>query len=108
MTFGEDVLLETFESASDVVEQSADLGELTADRQHFATEPFANGSLDPFRQADFKLARSSGERLDLRSRALEHRLEADQIAPLAGLGDAFCRPLECQFIHAGKATLAVG
>jgi hypothetical protein len=105
---GEDVLLEPLQPARDVVEEAADLGELTADRQHLATESFTDRCLNPFGQAGLKLARRCGQRFDLGSRTLEHRFEADEIASFAGLGDALGRALECQFIHGGKATLAVG
>ena len=105
---GEDVLFEPLQPARHVVEEATDLGELTADREHFATETFADCRLNPFGQAGLELARRCGERFDLGSRALEHRFEADQIASFTGLGDALGRPLECQFIHGGKATLAVG
>ena len=99
VTLGEHVFLEPFEATRHIVEQAADLGELTPDGEHLAAEPVADSRLDPLGQADLELARRRGERLDLRSRALEHRFETDQIAAFSGLGDALCRPLECQFVH---------
>ena len=108
VALGEDVLFEPLQAARHVVEETADLGELTADRKHLTTESFTDGCPNSFGQAGLELARRCGQRFDLGSRALEHRFEADEIASFAGLGDALGRALECQFIHGGKATLAVG
>jgi hypothetical protein len=108
VALGEDVLFEPLQPARHVVEETADLGELTADREHLAAETFADCCLDPFGEASLELARRRGKRFDLGSGALEHSFEADEIASFAGLGDALGRSLECQFIHGGKATLAVG
>lgn len=108
VALGKDVFLEPLQPTCHVVEEAADLGELTADRKHLATESFTDSCLDPFGQAGLELARRCGQRFDLGSRALEHRFEADEIASFAGLGDALGRALKCQFIHGGKATLAIG
>ena len=56
-----------------------------------------------------ELARCCGEGFDLLARPLAAGLETRPLLPpFAGLRDPLLGPLECQFVHGGKATLAVG
>jgi S-adenosylmethionine:tRNA ribosyltransferase-isomerase len=93
MPLREEVAVDTLEPADHLVEQSADLGDVSRARPELLAEPV----LDRLGQAHLQLGRCGRERLDLVAGALERRvdvggLDADRsrlLYPLLRTGDRF-------------------
>jgi S-adenosylmethionine:tRNA ribosyltransferase-isomerase len=68
---GEDLLLYPLEAMDDVVEQPADLGQVSSDHGDLAAEAVVHGVADALGQPGFELGRHAHQRLDLRACALE-------------------------------------
>ena len=109
VALGEQVALEPLEPADRLVQQAANLGDVTRDRKHLGPEAVVHGGADLLRQHAFELGRGLGERLDLRAGALERGLELGR-RDAAGrrCRDPRLRPLECTLVHGCESTLAVG
>ena len=100
MPLGEDVPLEPLEPANRLVQQAADLGEVAGDRQHLGAQAVVHRGADLLRQRSLELRCRLGERLDLRPRALQSRLDLGRCDPPRGrFRDPGLGPLECLFVH---------
>ena len=100
---GEDVALEALEPTNGLVEQSADLGDVARDRQHFRAQPIAHRAPDVRRNRRLELGSRRGERLDLLARALERGFDVGGRRSARGrVCDPLLRSLECQGIHARR------
>ena len=109
VALGNQVLLESLEATDRVVEETLDLAEIPRDRKHLAAEAFLDRLTHAVRQCALERLGGGAERLDLLARAAQSRLEPTLFVPtLAGRCDALLRSFQCLFIHAPKATLAVG
>src|SRR5262249_37502931 len=80
MPVGERVRLERLHPADDLVHQAADLGEVPPHRDDLLAEPFLNA----FREALGGFPRGLGERLELRTGALEDAVERLGLGPALG------------------------
>ena len=109
MPLGEDVPLEPLEPANRLVQEAADLGEIAGDRQHLGAQAVVNRCADLLRQRPLELRRRLGERLDLRPRALQSRLDLGRCRPARGCcRDPGFGPLECLFVHGREDSVPTG
>ena len=109
MPLGEDVPLEPLEPANRLVQQAADLGEVAGDRQHLGAQAVVNRCADLLRQRSLDLRCRLGERLDLRPRALQSRLDLGRCDPARGcFRDPGLGPLECLLVHGREDSVPTG
>lgn len=100
---GEQLALEPLETPDRMVEEASDLGDVTADGEHLRAQAVSHGGADLGGDRGLELSGCSGERLDLRTRALEGRLHSRGLcAPGADIGDALRGTLQCEFVHEAR------
>ena len=100
VAFREECAFQVLEAANRLVEQSADLGDVTRDRQHLVAHGFADRVHDAHRNRGFEPGGRRRERLDLLSRALEHGLEIGGVeAACSGVRDALLGSFQGGFVH---------
>ena len=75
VALGEKVALEPLQPADRLVQESADLGDVSCDGKHLDPQAVADGGPDVLGDRRLELGRSRGERLDLGPRALERRVQ---------------------------------
>jgi len=96
-------------AADELGREPANLRELSADGQRLAAQPLADRRVQALREDTLKLRRSLRERLDLRSRALEHGFRVQALEPdVWGLAAAVYANGNGPFVHAGNGTVSVG
>ena len=92
-----------------MVQEALDLAEVACHRHDLATEALLHRLADLRRQRRLERQRGHSERLDLLPRAPQRGLEPTFLVPaLARFGDPPLCPFQCLFIHARKATVAIG
>ncbi len=88
MSLGEQVALDMFESADQLIEEAAHLGEVARTRPEMLLQPI----LDRLRQSDLQLGCGRSERLDLVARAFERGVDLSRLHAHGGsLLDPFLR-----------------
>ena len=99
----EEVALDAFEPADDLVHQAADLGEVPADGADLLAQAVLQRFADPAREGRLELGGRGGERLDLLARPLERRVDLRRLDPSARrLVDPLLRALDRVRIHRGE------
>lgn len=100
---GEQVSLDTLESAEQLVHQAAHLGEVARDGQDLRPEAVLDRVADACRQRRLELGRRSGERLDLIARTLERGVDLCRCdASVGRLPEAGLRALDGFGVHCGR------
>ena len=101
MALGEQVALEALQPANRLPHQPANLGEVSRDRKHFASEALLNRLPDALGNRRLELRCPLGERLEPVARSLERRLERRGLeAPFAGASEALACAPDRVLIHA--------
>ena len=101
MALGEQIALEALEPSNRLPHQPANLGEVSRDRKHFASEAFLNRLPDALGDRRLELRCPLGERLEPVARALERCLERRGLGtPFAGSSEAVACAPDRVLIHA--------
>ncbi len=109
VSLGNLLLLEPLEARDGAVHQPLDLAEVAGHREHLTAQSLLNSVADTVRERRLEGERGGAERLDLLARAAQGRLEPSFLVPaLSGGSDPLLCSFQCLFIHAHKATLAIG
>ena len=103
VTLGEEIALESLEAADRLVQQAADLRDVSRHGQHLGTETVAHCCADVRRNRRFELGCGRRERFDLVARALERGLDRTRCrSPCRGVGDALLRAFQGKGVHGGR------
>ena len=106
MPLGEELALEPLEPPDRLVEQAADLRDLTRDREDLGAQPVPDGRLDPAGHRGLELGCRRAERGDLVAGALERRLRGAPARAARGrVGDSLLDSFESGFVHGRRTTL---
>jgi S-adenosylmethionine:tRNA ribosyltransferase-isomerase len=100
MALGEEVALETLQPLDGLVQEAADLRDVTCDGQHLGPEAVPNGFPDVARDRRLEPGCGDCESLELVSGSLEHGLQVRWLRPTERcLGDARSRPFQRLGVH---------
>ena len=99
MALGEHLLLQPLQAPHGVVEQPADLGEVTRHDCDLPPQTLLYGRGDAVGEPGLELAGRGRQRFDLGAGALQRSVQAARVAPLAGLFDVPFRSFERVFVH---------
>jgi S-adenosylmethionine:tRNA ribosyltransferase-isomerase len=103
MAFCEEVSLEPLEAADCLIEQTADLGDVTRHGEDLGAQPVAHGDADVRGDRRFELRCGRGERLDLVARALECGLDrAGRRTTRRRIGYPLLRSVQRKGVHRGR------
>jgi hypothetical protein len=109
MSFGEELSLEPLEPPDRLVQQAADLGDVTSDGEYLGPQAVTYGGGHLRWNGGLESGGGRRERLDLRARALERGFEDRRLGtPGRGVGYALLRSLEGDLVHGRQATLSAG
>ena len=97
---GEQLALESLESADRLIEEPANFGDMSCHRKDFCAESVPHGAPDLSRDRRFELGCGDGEGLDLAPRTLENGFELGRLRPTGrGVRDSLLGPFQCKAVH---------
>ena len=97
---GEQLALESLESADRLIEEPANLGDMSCHRQDLRAESVPHSAPDLGRDRRFELGCGDGEGLDLAPRTLENGFELGRLWPTGrGVRDSLLGPFQCKAVH---------
>jgi S-adenosylmethionine:tRNA ribosyltransferase-isomerase len=100
VALGQKVSLESLQSADRLVEEPADLGDVSCHGQDFGAKAVPDGNAHVCGDRHFELGCGCRERLDLLPRALERGLDERGLGASRGrVGDPLLRSLQCLGVH---------
>ena len=100
VTLGEQVALESLESADRLVQEATDLCDVARDREHLGAKPVTDRVADVRRNRGFELRCGGRERLDLVTGALEGRLDRTGCRTAGrGIRDPLLRAFQGKGVH---------
>jgi hypothetical protein len=98
--FGEQVVLQPFESANRLIREATNFGELAAEGAGLGLDAVANRVLDASRERALEVGGELGERFDLRASTLEGGIDVGCLDAILGrVFKAFARACDRGFVH---------
>ncbi len=106
---GKQIAFEPLEPADRLIQEAANLGDVSRNREHLLTQAVTDRRADPLRQRALQLCGRSGQSLDLVARARERGLELRRRHPAGGGSrDPSLRAVQSLIVHGQEVTLLVG